>query len=163
MTEDDGVPGLKFEHNSYTVEQLKLWLKCRGLKTGGKRDELITRVSDCIKKGNHRVLEVSVDHGKWFAAKVTKGNEQISGTEFIKLDQRTVSDIPELGWRSFQAQDIPSLLNYGQIYHYALESIQTVVVDRDQDVEEDDHRIGHMTDKPLKMIESTSTQALYKI
>ena len=52
LTEDDGVPGSKFEHNpdQYTVEQLKSSLNFRGLKTGGKRDELITRVSDCIKK-----------------------------------------------------------------------------------------------------------------
>ena len=47
LTESDGVPGLKFEHNpdQYTVEQLKRWLKCRGLKIGGKRYELKSRVS----------------------------------------------------------------------------------------------------------------------
>ena len=140
MTEDDGVPGSKFEHNpdQYTVEQLKRWLKCRGLKTSGKRDELITRVSDCIKKGDHRVLDVSVDQGKWFAAKVTRENEQISGKEFIKLNLRTVPDIPASGWRSFQSQDIPSLFNYGHIYHYVLELIQTVVVDNGQDVEDNE-------------------------
>ena len=38
LTESDSVPGSKFEHNpdQYTVEQLKSWLKCRGLKIGEK-------------------------------------------------------------------------------------------------------------------------------
>ena len=59
LTEDDGVSGSKFDHEpeKYSVEQLKRWLKCRGLKNGGKRGELVTRVSDCIKKGNHRILD----------------------------------------------------------------------------------------------------------
>ena len=66
LTEDDGVPGSNFdrEPENYTVEQLKRWLKYRGLKLGGKHGELVTRVSDCIKKGNHRILDVSIDQGK---------------------------------------------------------------------------------------------------
>ena len=50
----------------------------------------------------------------------------------------TTPDIPMSGWCSFQSQDIPSLFNYGHIYHYALESIRTVVVDHNQNNEEDD-------------------------
>ena len=44
LTEDDGIPGSKFEKEpeEYTVEQLKRWLKCRGLKQSGKRGELLT-------------------------------------------------------------------------------------------------------------------------
>ena len=40
LTEDDGVPVSKFEREPeyYTVDQLKRWLKCRGLKQGGKRE-----------------------------------------------------------------------------------------------------------------------------
>ena len=51
LTEEDDVPGSKFEREpeEYTVDQLKRWLKCRGLKLSGKRDELLKRVSDCIK------------------------------------------------------------------------------------------------------------------
>ena len=39
LSEDDGIPGSKFEKEpeEYTVEQLKRWLKCRGLKQSGKR------------------------------------------------------------------------------------------------------------------------------
>ena len=53
LTEDDGVPGSKFdsEPEHYTVEQLKRWLKCRCMKLSGKRDELVTRVSDSRKEG----------------------------------------------------------------------------------------------------------------
>ena len=39
LTEDDGVSGFKFERKpeEYTVDQLKRWLKYRGLKLSGKR------------------------------------------------------------------------------------------------------------------------------
>jgi len=48
LTENDGVPGSYFEKDpeNYTVEQLKRWLKCRGLKQSGKRSDLLTRVRD---------------------------------------------------------------------------------------------------------------------
>ena len=79
LTVYDGVPGSKFDRKpeKYTAEQLKRWLKCRGLKLGGTRGELVTRVSDCIKKGNDRILDVSIDQGKWFAAKFLKENTEI--------------------------------------------------------------------------------------
>lgn len=50
LTENDGVPGSYFKHDpsEYTVDQLKRWLKCRGLKPSGKRDDLIKRVSATI-------------------------------------------------------------------------------------------------------------------
>ena len=55
LTQDDGVPGSKFESEAenYTVDQLKRWLKCRGLKLRGKRDDLVKRVTECIKAGKH--------------------------------------------------------------------------------------------------------------
>lgn len=61
LTDDDDVPGSKFEREpeEYTVDQLKRWLKCRGLKLSGKRDELVKRVSDSIQSGNHHTLDPS--------------------------------------------------------------------------------------------------------
>ena len=46
LTQNDGVPGSKFEQDpeNYTNTQLKRWLKCRGLKLSGKRADLISRV-----------------------------------------------------------------------------------------------------------------------
>ena len=63
LTEDDGVPGSKFEREPeyYTVDQLKRWLKCRGLKQGGKREEILKRMKDCIFSGSHRTLDSSID------------------------------------------------------------------------------------------------------
>ena len=72
--DEDGVPGSNFEREpeEYTVEQLKRWMKCRGLKLNGKRDELLKRVRDCLKSGNHLTLYPSNYNGKWFAAKILK-------------------------------------------------------------------------------------------
>ena len=46
LTEDDGVSGFKFERKpeEYTVDQLKRWLKYRGLKLSGKREDIVQRV-----------------------------------------------------------------------------------------------------------------------
>lgn len=40
LTENEDVPGSRFEREpeDHNVEQLKQWLKCRGLKFSGKRD-----------------------------------------------------------------------------------------------------------------------------
>ena len=42
LTEDDGVSGFKFERKpeEYTVDQLKRWLKYRGLKLSGEREDI---------------------------------------------------------------------------------------------------------------------------
>ena len=71
LTENDEVPGSKFTScpEDYTVDQLKRWLKCRGSKQSGKRQELITRVKDCIASGNHHLLDPGIDGGKWLKAK----------------------------------------------------------------------------------------------
>ena len=41
LTENGNIPGSKFDNSpdEYTVEQLKRWLKCRGLKQSGKRQD----------------------------------------------------------------------------------------------------------------------------
>ena len=156
LTEDDGVSGSKIEQDPqhYADDQLKRWLKCRGLKQSGKREEIVQRVASCLQGPNRRVLDASIDGGKWFAAKVLKENEELKGRETFN-EQVAVPIVPEKGWRSFPSQDIPSLFNYGHIYHYALESIQTVQLDPPKVVEAEDDQdeidgLGHMTDKPLK-------------
>ena len=80
LTDEDDVPGSKFEREpeEYTVGQLKRRLKCRGLKLSGKRDELLKRVSDCIKR---------IDDGKWFSAKVLKENAKLQAN-------RSLSSLP---------------------------------------------------------------------
>jgi len=71
LTDEDDVLGSKFEREpeEYPVSQLKRWLKCRGLKLSGKRDELLKCASNCINSGNHHTLDPSMNDGKWFSAK----------------------------------------------------------------------------------------------
>ena len=144
LTEEDGVPGSKFEiePEEYTVDQLKQWLKCRGLKLSGKREDLVQRVRDCVRSGNYHNLDLAIDHGKWFAAKVLQENSD------VKTNSGSISIpcIPSTGWRVFPSQNIPSLFNYGHVHYYVLESIQNVA-DHPEDNEDG---LGHMTDKPLK-------------
>ena len=81
LTEDGGVPGSKIEQDPqhYTVDQLICWLKCRGLKQGGKREEIVQHVASCLQGPNHCVLDVSIGGRKWFAAKVLKENKELKG------------------------------------------------------------------------------------
>lgn len=149
LTENDDVPGSKFENDpsDYTVDQLKRWLKCRGLKQSGKREDLLQRVTDCIRSGNYRSLDVSIDGGKWLAAKVLKEN---AVDQKSKCERQNTADIPvaplPADWNNFQSKDIPPHYNYGHIYHYALESIKNIA----QPDYDGDNGIDHMTDKPLK-------------
>ena len=59
LTEDDGVSGFKFERKpeGYTVDQLKRWLKYRGLKLSGEREDIVQRVRDCVRNGNYHTLD----------------------------------------------------------------------------------------------------------
>ena len=143
LTDDDEVPGSKFEREpeEYTVDQLKRWLKCRGLKLSGKRDDLVKHVSNCIKSGNQHTLDPSIDNGKWFAAKVLKESSGLQANS----SSISVPFIPSNGWHAFPSHNIPSLFNYGHVHYYALESIQNINI-----AEEIDDGLGHMTDKPLK-------------
>lgn len=149
LTQNDGVPGSKFEEDpeNYTNTQLKRWLKCRGLKLGGKRADLIARVRACLKSGKHHVLDSSIDEGKWLQAKILKDDK----VDLLKLKDLTVPETPKSGWKSFPSQDIPSLFNYGHVYHYALESLPVVENTNEVENEDDpqDTGLGHMTDKPF--------------
>ena len=141
LTEDDNVPGSKFDRDpqEYTVDQLKRWLKCRGLKLSGKRHDLVKRVSDCIKCGNHNTLDASINNGKWFAAKVLKETPQIQAIG----SSISLPFIPLTGWQNFPSHCIPSIFNYGHVYYYALKSLANDLADIDDG-------LGHMTDKPMK-------------
>ena len=58
LTEDDGVSGFIFgrKPEEYTVDQLKRWLKYRGLKLSGEREDIVQRVRDCVRNGNFHTL-----------------------------------------------------------------------------------------------------------
>ena len=61
--------------------------------------------------------------------------------------------IPGDGWRDFPSRNLPQNFNYGNIYHYLVESINKVCCHDDYDDEEygdEDESIGEVTSKPLK-------------
>ena len=118
LTDEDGVPGSTFEREpeEYTVEQLKRWLKCRGLKLSGKRDDLVKRVRDCVNSGSHHTLDPSIDNGKWLASKILKERSDVQG----KCSVNAVPFIPSSGWRVFPSHNIPSLFNYGHVHYLSL-------------------------------------------
>ena len=109
LTEEDDVPGSKFEREpeEYTVGQLKRWLKCRGFKLSGKRDELLKRVSDCIKSGNHHTLDPSIDDGKWFSAKVLKENAKLQANCSLS----SLPFVSSTGWRAFPTKPNNGIYN----------------------------------------------------
>ena len=109
LIEADDVPGSKFEREpgKYTVGQLKRWLKCRGLKLSGKRDELLKRVSDCIKSGNHHTLDPNIDDGKWFSAKVLKENAKLQANCSLS----SLPFVPSTGWRALPTKPNNGIYN----------------------------------------------------
>ena len=70
------------------------------LKLSGKRDELLKRVSDCIKSWNHHTLDPSIDDGKWFSAKVLKENAKLQANSCLS----SLPFVPSTGWRAFASQ-----------------------------------------------------------
>jgi hypothetical protein len=150
LTENDGVPGSKFEKDPeiYTVEQLKRWLKCRGLKQSGKRSDLLTRVHDCVASGSHNVLDPSIDDGQWYEAKLSKENTCISKDG--GPDPRKIPVFPDSAWKAFPTQDVPQQFNYRHVYYYALESLPYISFGDNQsqtleDSDEEDNGQAHMT------------------
>ena len=150
LSQNDGVRGSEYEQDpdNYTNTQLKRWLKCRRLKLSGKPADLISRVRDCPKSGNHYAPDSSIDEGKWLQAKILKENN----INRIHLKDLTVPQTPKSDWRVFPSQDNPSLFNYGHVYHYTLESLPVVEENIDSTDDEDNPQatgLGHITDKPF--------------
>ena len=46
-----------FLAEEYFRDQLKQWLKYRGLKLSGKREDIVQRVRDCVRNGNYHTLD----------------------------------------------------------------------------------------------------------
>ena len=85
----------------YTVEQLKRWLKCRGLKQARKREGLLgARVNDCLKSRNHHILDPGIDNGKWLEVKILRNRKPESLEASIKI-VHDVPLIPKTGWKAF--------------------------------------------------------------
>ena len=136
-------PNFHFHFQNYTVDQLKRWLKCRGLKLSGKRSDLIARVKNCLSSGDHHVLVLMMENG-W----KPKFYEKKTGDDAKKQNLRKIPDIPKSGWKKFPAYELPSQFNYGHVHYYGLESLPSSNEKENDDNENDG--LGHMTDKPFK-------------
>lgn len=68
-----------------------------------KRDELVERGRDCIKRGDHDKLDPSIENGKWFATKVL--NETSGLQENGKVASCVL--ISSTGWLAFPSNNIP--------------------------------------------------------
>lgn len=62
--------------------------------------------------------------------------------ESLTFSTKTVNDVPvtvpQTGWKAFPSQDLPSLFNYGHVYHYALESLPTLPGEKNYNEEDED-------------------------
>ena len=74
--------------------------------------DIVERVRDCINSGNHRLLDVRIDGGKWYAAKDLRENSvaQMSEGKRICIEDIHVVALPP-DWNNFQLKDIPSYFN----------------------------------------------------
>ena len=48
---------LKENRKNTLYDQLKRWLKYRGLKLSGEREDIVQRVRDCVRNGNYHTLD----------------------------------------------------------------------------------------------------------
>ena len=76
--------------------------------------------------------------------------------ESLETSIKTVPDVPlilKTGWKASPSQDLPSLFNYGHVYHCALASLPALPGEQNDQEEDEDgeltSEIGHMTDKPF--------------
>ena len=75
LTEDD-IPGARLdEPGKANMEQLKRWLKCRGIKVSGRRAELVQRVQDAKALPEPLSIISGIDGGKWYDAKLKRKGE----------------------------------------------------------------------------------------
>ena len=113
LTEND-VPAAKLTEDltECNVDKLKRWLECRGQKKGGRKAELVARVEGLLKL--NLPIDSKIDNGLWYKQKEQKNSHIIQ--DFIDIS------IPGDGWRDFPSRN----LNYGNVYHYLVESINKV-------------------------------------
>ncbi|XP_065070738.1 uncharacterized protein LOC135695544 [Rhopilema esculentum] len=124
----------------YSVVELKRWLECHGVKRTGKKQDLIDRVRGAIE--TRQGIDPKVDGGKWYDIK--RSSLQVE-------DAPAVWKIPGEDWKSFPSCDIPSMFNYGHVYHYLVESISQFATGNNDEDSNDESNTGYTaTAKPLR-------------
>ena len=81
--------------------------------------------------------------------------------------KQTGKTVPHTPWKAFPSQDLSSLINYGLVYHYALESWPTLPGEKNYNEEDEDEEftrgIGHMTVNHFLMDVSRETRNSFLI
>ena len=75
------------------------------------------KLSDGIVK-----VDPSIDGGKWYDFKCVSSRNMKS----------TEHNIPNDGWHTFPSKNIPHIFHYGHVYHYLLESVDSIFDDLDE-------------------------------
>lgn len=112
LTETD-VPGAKLPRppGECNVLELQRWLECRGVKKTGKKSELVARVEGSLKL--NLPLDPKIDGG------IVYNQKQQEVPVFIAQIYPT----DDLKWTVFPTLNMPKNFNYGNVYHYLVESI----------------------------------------
>ena len=150
LNEED-VPGALFtkDPEEYSVVNLKRWLECHGLKQTGKKQCLIDldRVKNAIAAKTN--VDPKIDNGKWYEMKSSKS---LVGLAQSSKDHQSPRSTPTVTapWKPFPSLDIPSMFNYGHIYHYLVESIANFATNNSDSSSDGDGDSFTSTAKPLR-------------
>ncbi|KAK3917994.1 Serine carboxypeptidase 1 [Frankliniella fusca] len=103
-----------YEVHRNTRKDLANWLKLRGVPQGGcGKDDLVNRVQACMDVGADKILDPSVEGGKWYEKKRNDAASLLQNSALF----------PETGWDPFPSRDIPQSYNFGSVYYYLVESM----------------------------------------
>ncbi|KAI0214445.1 hypothetical protein LSAT2_000458 [Lamellibrachia satsuma] len=111
LTEVD-VPGATFVYaklEKHSVDQLRRWLACRGLKRSGNKSALLERCRNVISLNKCHLIDPSVDQEKWYEMK--------SKRQKLSADVSTNSPpaAPDSGWLTFPESVILKMFNEGRL------------------------------------------------
>ena len=112
------------------------------------------RCKECIAAGRKDDIDVKVDCGKWYEKKL---RELCPDT--VHTVKPTV--LPIFGWKDFYVGCLPSLFNYGHIYHWLVESMPTLSDACEESGDDDDNNCV-VTEKPLRRGEQYVTSGNVK-
>ncbi|KAG5873858.1 hypothetical protein JTB14_025475 [Gonioctena quinquepunctata] len=97
-----------FDHS---MQELKRWLECRGLKKMGKKTDLVERIKNCIDAGREHYIFLGVDGGLWYDKKREITIQASSSSASSSITSRSDGK-----WNKFPSVNIPKYFNKGHIY-----------------------------------------------
>ncbi|KAG5891972.1 hypothetical protein JTB14_014416 [Gonioctena quinquepunctata] len=113
----EDVPGANLREGislfDHSMQELKRWLECRGLKKTGKKTDLVERIKNCIDAGREHYIFLGVDGGLWYDKK-----REITIQASSSSASSSITSISDGKWNKFPSVDIPKYFNKGHIYTY---------------------------------------------